>query len=151
MGKNKWQKGKVNTTIPAPRSALFLLLLPSRSDREKVSSKEQKGHRSEDGRGDVGGEGGDGFMVLLSSLPQAWCHSTVRVSSLFLFNGLVVAEKRASRKSARLILPYHFQILLAGKWPAIGPGDLLLKIRCVGSVLTTTHSQLGTGLAQSRS
>jgi hypothetical protein len=41
-----------------------------RSAGGRLSSKKQKGHWSEESRGNADGEGGNGFMVLASSLPR---------------------------------------------------------------------------------
>jgi hypothetical protein len=98
------EKGKANTTTPTLRSTLFLLILPSQFDRERVSSKK---HRSEDGRGDVGGEGGDGFMVFLSSLPRGRMGSLAVSSTLVQLSGDKAYQEQGFVFLGMGFIPWH--------------------------------------------
>ena len=57
-----------------------------RSAGGRLSSKKQNGHWSEEGRGDADSEGGDGFMVLVSSLSRcvmvSWAVSSTLLEEL---------------------------------------------------------------------
>src|SRR5277367_2752692 len=82
----------------------------SRSTGGRRSSKKQKGHWSREGRGDTGGEegegseNGNGSVVLVSSMSRCGMVSSAVPSTLFHLNGFPRRDASRSLQSAAMLL-----------------------------------------------